>query len=446
MPLDAAFNSKPDQIMSLPRPVAKIGLLLGLLALPALAHAQRTEKPEKPTVAEQYEIAFIKHAIDFWTPRLNAYKIEIDKMLSAPDLLEVNELRTRAALLVERIQLSEKKRRQRRESDYGEEYSSTVDSTAVMTATTDTVIYRSESTDETSAADTAVAMTEDDARIQQEEYERNQKEWERQEAEERLQQARTLQLIHAGNEEAIASLEPSGKDSIQRRYYDDYSESYALREEMNQIRYVSAWLARNYRAGMEELVAKVFEDLKEFFEASRIHSRDFAAVNQAAIMRDERVVSRMYGTLRRLKEAQSLQNSEGREARMAKEVLEALLMLYNGQDIREIMMIDGMDIASNTVIANLPAGNALGQNMPNPASTRTTIPYTLPEPGTQVVIQLLDTRGTIVATFDQGSREAGDHSATIDVATLPPGTYLYQLKVTTAGGERISSKGMQVVR
>ena len=125
--------------------------------------------------------------------------------------------------------------------------------------------------------------------------------------------------------------------------------------------------------------------------------------------------------------------------------IESTMMLYNGQDLQSFMMIDNSPVASAPV-EKLPAGNTLGQNTPNPASTRTTIPYTLAEPGTHVVLQLLDARGGLVATFDQGSREAGDHSVAIDVATLAPGTYLYQLKVTTPGGERISSRGMQVVR
>jgi hypothetical protein len=427
--------------MSLSKPLAKIGLMLGLLALPAMAHAQSTGEKEKPTLSDQYEIAFIKQAIEFWTPRLNQYKIEVDRMLSASDLLDVNELRTRAALLVERIQTMERKRKQRRESDYESDYA--MDSTATMV---DTTAYTTTSTTESETgyeADTARALTAEEARLQQEEYERNRRDWERQEEEERMQQARTLQLIHSGNEEAIASL---SRERDEQPRYNHYSESHQIQEEMNQIRYVTTWVGRNYRPQMEELVGKVFEDMKEFFEVARIHSRDFAAANQTAIMQDSRAVSRMLGTLRSLKEAQGFRNMEGEEAQMAREALEIILMLYNGQDIREIMMIDGLEVASNTVIENLPAGNGLGQNMPNPASTRTIIPYTLSEPGSQVVIQLLDTRGTVVATFDQGSREAGEHSATIDIATLTPGTYLYQLKVTTAGGERLSSKGMQVVR
>lgn len=427
--------------------IKRILLLLALLVLPSVASAQHIDEAttEQPTLADRFMTDFARMTIEFWTPKLNSYRIEIDRMLTASDLVEVKELRTRTALLLERIQEMQKREREERSERYsgaaeGNQYH--MDSTAAAPAVPvpDNSYYEA-------ATDTAMAGSGvDEEAMSASEARDLELEWERAQEEHRKSQLRRLEQALAGNLEEMDSPYPHGNNNGEPYMYGRELEHYQMREGMNEIRYVTRWIARNYRPGMEELLAKIFIDLDEFFEASRLHAREFITSNGVENLEDEDLVERILQTMRAIREVQGLKSETGPRAAMAKSIIESILMVYNGQDLREIFMIDGGPVASSSIEKLPPAGNTLGQNMPNPASSRTTIPYTLNEPGSSVVLQLLDTRGYLVGSFDQGARAIGSHSAVIDVTTLPPGTYLYQLKVMTLAGEMVSSKGMQVVR
>src|SRR5688572_20395938 len=136
--------------MSTSTHISRIVLLLALLALPTVVAAQQTgtTTTEQPTLADRFEMSFARMTIEFWTPKLNRYRAEIDRMLAASDLVEVNELRTRAALLLERIQAIEKKRKARQHESTTDTAMITsdmvTDTTSTYAVTTDTVIFRDE--------------------------------------------------------------------------------------------------------------------------------------------------------------------------------------------------------------------------------------------------------------------------------------------------------------
>ena len=101
-----------------------------------------------------------------------------------------------------------------------------------------------------------------------------------------------------------------------------------------------------------------------------------------------------------------------------------------------------MNIAHWNEVQHLPAEPpspieqfTLEQSYPNPASTHTTIAFTLTRPSRQVTLVVYDVLGRRVAEFDDGSKAAGSHSVEVDARALPAGTYFYRL--STDGREQI---------
>lgn len=68
----------------------------------------------------------------------------------------------------------------------------------------------------------------------------------------------------------------------------------------------------------------------------------------------------------------------------------------------------------------------LGQNFPNPASQQTAISFNL-ECMAQIRLSLYDMNGRLVKTFFEGPKRQGSHTILIDVSSLPPASYLYEL-------------------
>ena len=81
-----------------------------------------------------------------------------------------------------------------------------------------------------------------------------------------------------------------------------------------------------------------------------------------------------------------------------------------------------------------PAVVRLAANEPNPVTTATWIPFSLPRAG-HVRIVLYDLLGRVVAVPADGDFEAGEHRVRFDASALPPGMYRYQL---TSGSFRAS--------
>jgi uncharacterized protein (DUF1501 family) len=87
------------------------------------------------------------------------------------------------------------------------------------------------------------------------------------------------------------------------------------------------------------------------------------------------------------------------------------------------------------------AGMTLDQNQPNPATSITTLSFSLPIAGT-ARLSLYDMTGREVKTFFNRTVESGTHSVRMDVSDLPAGAYVYRLQFGRFG----LSKTMRVVR
>jgi hypothetical protein len=436
-----------------------IAALLALVSLPTAAVAQQTAPtPEQPaTHAERFEASLARMSGEFWTKRMNAYKVEIDRMLSASDLIALNELRIRASIVMDRLKELEQKRKER-ERDAVPAPSYSASDTATASAIDARVAFDSPATVDTMTAEAEVAMRNAiDTTGGEEEYsegessvegEYSYEDYLQENAEQVKGQIALLDRLVAGDEKALEEQLAQRNEDRSRRYFEydeEMQEQMALVAEYSRISDVCIWIARNYQPSMEQLVAGYFSDIDAFLEATRVHSREFISESGRAALEEKELVSTMLETLQGLRSVRAMIDSDMPGSAVMREMIEAQLMLHNGQDLAAISMI-GSDPAASAAAEPLPASSTLGQNSPNPASSRTTIPYTLVEGANKVTIQLLDARGTLVATYEQGAREPGEHSLSIDVSALAPGTYLYQLTVTTAQGERVSSKGMQVVR
>jgi hypothetical protein len=78
------------------------------------------------------------------------------------------------------------------------------------------------------------------------------------------------------------------------------------------------------------------------------------------------------------------------------------------------------------------AGNALGQNYPNPFSSETRIGYDLARESS-VTIEIKDITGRIVQRVDEGRKPAGSHMVIIGKSNLEAGIYFYTLLTGDAG-------------
>ncbi|BDD09606.1 hypothetical protein FUAX_20380 [Fulvitalea axinellae] len=78
-------------------------------------------------------------------------------------------------------------------------------------------------------------------------------------------------------------------------------------------------------------------------------------------------------------------------------------------------------------------GDALYQNVPNPADNVTEIQFQLAEEG-HVILNVYDTFGRLIKELVNEKREAGYHSVDFSVNTLPKGIYVYTME--TANGKK----------
>jgi photosystem II stability/assembly factor-like uncharacterized protein len=102
---------------------------------------------------------------------------------------------------------------------------------------------------------------------------------------------------------------------------------------------------------------------------------------------------------------------------------------------------------------------SLSQNNPNPANTRTTIMFTVPQRGVHQTIQtgqaaaplqlkIYTVFGKEVASLINETLPPGDHAITFDASTLPGGIYFYVLQTFAAGQTKVVAgpKKMIVLR
>jgi hypothetical protein len=72
-------------------------------------------------------------------------------------------------------------------------------------------------------------------------------------------------------------------------------------------------------------------------------------------------------------------------------------------------------------------GYSLGENYPNPLSSKTSFSFTLPERAS-VKVSLLDVTGKLVKEIANGTFESGTHSVTVTAGDIASGTYVYLLE------------------
>jgi len=206
-------------------------------------------------------------------------------------------------------------------------------------------------------------------------------------------------------------------------------------------------IAERYRPEFDRLGSTVVDDATSFMGDVAERTEQFAAANRSAIQKDERARALM-AKRSELKEFASDARSERRRQEFLAVysfALEPLVLLYDGIDLQTLFQNAG-PIAKPMTGITLPESSTLRQNFPNPASTSTTIVYSLTAPSTRTLLSIYDARGELMASYDQGARGAGEHTIAVDVSSLPVGSYLYHLSLRTESGERVYSKTMQVVR
>jgi len=91
-----------------------------------------------------------------------------------------------------------------------------------------------------------------------------------------------------------------------------------------------------------------------------------------------------------------------------------------------------LNLSENHVgIEDLNSNVALGQNMPNPFSTTTTINYEL-NTASAVTFEVVDVTGKVIYTSFEGSKSAGAHNMNFNAETIGAGLYFYSI-ITAEG-------------
>lgn len=201
-------------------------------------------------------------------------------------------------------------------------------------------------------------------------------------------------------------------------------------------------LSDQYRPGLDELRRNVMRDLSEFIDLMANHTAAFVVQHKGELSKEDQVKvediqAKIAEGIGEIKKQEKLLTA------IYGAILEPVLMLYNGSDISGLI---SSAITEPVAGVKLSENQTLKQSIPNPATGNVAINYTLTEPSQRTLLRVFDAAGNVVATSDQGSRPAGDHTVNLDVSNWGNGTYLYHLTTQTSNGERVFSKTMQVVK
>lgn len=85
-------------------------------------------------------------------------------------------------------------------------------------------------------------------------------------------------------------------------------------------------------------------------------------------------------------------------------------------------------------------GMSLQQNVPNPFTAHTSIPYSIDRSGI-VLIELFTAEGVRLRTLENARKEKGSHSVSLDGSGLAAGTYIYTLSLN---GRQLSRKAIRL--
>ena len=105
----------------------------------------------------------------------------------------------------------------------------------------------------------------------------------------------------------------------------------------------------------------------------------------------------------------------------------------NGQDrpqmaVLEQHMTTPTGVDTPPLASNIPGEFSLAQNYPNPFNNRTTIAFSLPQPGF-ASIAIFNNMGQLIETLVSDYLPGGDHRVSWDAGQLASGTYYYRLQV-----------------
>ena len=212
-------------------------------------------------------------------------------------------------------------------------------------------------------------------------------------------------------------------------------------------------LATGYRSGLDNLSGNVVEDVGDFTDQVANFVEEFSQLHRAELQGDEKGTELLANqdevaeSIRGVRQVISMENKGF--AQVYSFAVEPLILLYNGGNLGDLLpfisnQTSGTDL--DVVAGLLPKGGVLQQNYPNPASSKTTIPFTLNEPGKNATLRIYSADGGLVETIELGSLGSGEKSYELDVSDYTAGSYLYHLSITGGEGEMVYSRVMQVVR
>ena len=212
-------------------------------------------------------------------------------------------------------------------------------------------------------------------------------------------------------------------------------------------------LAEGYRSSLDYLSENVVEDASGFITNVADFIEEFAQAHHAELAEDEKgqeLFSNPNEVAEELRETGAKIKKDNKGFMEAYNLaVEPFIMLYNGGDLGDMLpfLSNQTSSANLDVVAGLlPEGAVLQQNYPNPASSKTSIPFTLAETSSATTLRLYSSDGSLVKSIDLGRFEPGTHSYEVDVTDLSNGSYLYHLTILTDAGETVYSKVMKVVR
>lgn len=309
-------------------------------------HNSTFPSADRPEIVRQLESEIGGAAFDFWTPRLNDYKNQIDQALTTDDLAELNRLRVRWAIIIDEGMRN-----------------------ALSVRNGDTASVR-------------------------------------------------FDVESMGHMQEVMSIYTAAKK-----------------------------LSMRYRPDMDRLSTDVLDDIVVFAGDMADRADRFVDANRVAFESNPDAS----GMLERRGDlsvaVEKLRSDKGRQglASIYAFAIEPIVMLYDGTDLKTLLtgaMPSGVTVGG----MEIPEASALQQNVPNPASTTTSIHYTLSTPSAATALQIFNSNGELVASYDLGSRDAGEYDVAVDVTRFPSGSFVYRLTHSTAKGPRVYSKVMQVVR
>lgn len=206
-------------------------------------------------------------------------------------------------------------------------------------------------------------------------------------------------------------------------------------------------LSLRYRPDMDRLSTDVLDDIVVFAGNMADRADRFVEANRSTFESDPEASAMLERRGDLNSAVEKLRSDRGRQglASVYSFAIEPVIMLYDGTDLKTLLtgaMPSGVTVGG----MEIPEASALRQNVPNPASSSTSIHYALAFSSSATVLEIFNAGGELVASYDQGARDAGEYDVNVDVSHLPSGSYVYRLTSTTTKGPRVHSKVMQVVR